>query len=91
MEVQLSKAARKQLAKVPQHIVRKFALWRDLVRFEGLAAARAIPGFRITPSTLTGGGTGPYRLSDAYRAIYIVHSAGSVETVYVEEGNKHDY
>ena len=24
-------------------------------------------------------------------AIYIVHSAGSVETVHVEEVNKHDY
>jgi hypothetical protein len=31
------------------------------------------------------------RLSDAYRAIYIVRSGGSVETVYVEEVNKHDY
>jgi proteic killer suppression protein len=31
------------------------------------------------------------RLSDAYRAIYILGSDGSVETVYVEEVNKHDY
>jgi hypothetical protein len=31
------------------------------------------------------------RLSDAYRAIYIIHSDGRVETVYVEEVNKHDY
>jgi mRNA-degrading endonuclease YafQ of YafQ-DinJ toxin-antitoxin module len=31
------------------------------------------------------------RLSDAYRAIYIVRENGSVETVWVEEVNKHDY
>ncbi len=31
------------------------------------------------------------RLSDAYRAIYIIRANGSVETVYVEEVNKHDY
>lgn len=91
MEVQLSKAARKQLAKVPQHIVRKFALWRDLVRFEGLAAARAIPGFRDHPLQADWRGYRAVRLSDAYRAIYIVHSEGAVETVYVEEVNKHDY
>ena len=46
VKVELSKTARKQLTKVPGHIVRKFALWVDLVRFEGLEAARAVPGFR---------------------------------------------
>ena len=33
--------AEKQLAKIPGHIVRKFALWVDLVTVEGVAAARA--------------------------------------------------
>ena len=47
MEVELSRTAKKQLTKVPAHIVRKFALWVDLVRIEGLEAARAVPGFRI--------------------------------------------
>jgi proteic killer suppression protein len=31
------------------------------------------------------------RLSQAYRAIYIVHEDNRIETVYVEEVNKHDY
>jgi hypothetical protein len=31
------------------------------------------------------------RLSEAYRAIYTKHSDGTVEAVYVEEVNKHDY
>jgi hypothetical protein len=46
VKVELSKTAKKQLTKIPEHIVRKFALWVDLVRFEGLEAARAVPGFR---------------------------------------------
>jgi proteic killer suppression protein len=91
VKVTLSKTARKQLAKVPPHIVRKFALWMDLVQFEGMDAARAIPGFR--DHVLKGAWLGyrAVRLSDAYRAIYIVQTDGSIETVYVEEVNKHDY
>ena len=91
MEVRLSKTARKQLAKIPKHIVRKFAVWVDLVRFEGLPAARAVPGFRDHALKGDWQGYHAVRLSDAYRAIYIVHSEGSVEAVLVEEVNKHDY
>jgi hypothetical protein len=46
VRVELSSTAEKQLAKTPGHIVKKFALWVDLVTVEGLAAARAIPGYR---------------------------------------------
>ena len=63
----------------------------DLVRFEGLDAARAVPGFRDHALKGTWQGYRAVRLSDAYRAIYILRSDGSVETVYVEEVNKHDY
>jgi hypothetical protein len=48
------------------------------------------PDFEITRSRVNGRDTG-VRLSDAYRAIYIIHSDGRVEAVYVEEVNKHDY
>lgn len=91
MELELSRAAKKQLAKVPAHIVRKFALWVDLVRFEGLEAARAVRGFRDHALKGQWKGYNAIRLSDAYRAIYIVRGQGVVETVYVEEVNKHDY
>jgi mRNA-degrading endonuclease YafQ of YafQ-DinJ toxin-antitoxin module len=91
VKVALSKTARKQLAKVPAHIVRKFALWMDLGQFEGLDAARAIPGFRDHALKGTWQGYRAVRLSDAYRSIYILRSDDSVETVYVEEVNKHDY
>ena len=91
MRVELSKIAKKQLGKVPVHIVRKFALWADLVRFEGLEAARAVHGFRDHALKGTWQGYRAVRLSDSYRAIYTVHRDGSVEAVYVEEVNKHDY
>ena len=91
MKVELSKIARKQLARVPSHIVRKFALWTDLVQFEGPDAARAIPGFRDHALKGAWQGYRAVRLSDAYRAIYIVRTDGSIETMYVEEVNKHDY
>jgi hypothetical protein len=39
VRVELSNTAEKQLAKVPGYIVKKFALWVDLVTVEGLAAA----------------------------------------------------
>lgn len=91
MKVELSRTARKQLTKVPAYIVRKFALWVDLVQFEGLEAARSVPGFRDHGLKGKWQGCRAIRLSDAYRAIYIVRTDRSVEAVYVEEVNKHDY
>lgn len=87
----LSKTARRQLAKVPEYIVRKFALWKDLVEGEGMEAARTIPGFADHALEGEWKGYRAVRLSQAYRAIYIVKADGSVETAYVEEVNKHDY
>jgi proteic killer suppression protein len=91
VDVELSNKARKQLAKVPTYIAKKFVIWVDLVRVDGLEAARAIPGFRDHALKGEWQGYRAIRLSDAYRAIYIVHENGSVETVRVEEVNKHDY
>lgn len=91
MKVELSKTARKQLTKAPPQVVRKFAIWADLVRVDGLDAARAIPGFRDHPLQGAWQGFRAVRLSQAYRAIYFVHSDGRLETVFVEEVNKHDY
>lgn len=64
------------------------AIWSVL---RGLAAARAVPGFRDHPLQGDWQGYRAIRLSDAYRAIYIVRGEASVDAVYVEEVNKHDY
>jgi addiction module RelE/StbE family toxin len=91
VRVDLSAIAEKQLRKVPSHILRKFALWVDLVTMEGLAAARAIPGYRDHGLKGDWKGHRAIRLSEAYRAIYQERGDGTVQTVYVEEVNKHDY
>jgi proteic killer suppression protein len=91
VKVELSRTARKQLTKVAAHIVRKFALWADLVRVDGLEKARAVRGFRDHALKGQWQGYHAVRLSDSYRAIYIVRENGRVEAVYVEEVNKHDY
>ena len=91
VHVELSSTAEKQLAKVPGHIVKKFALWVDLVSVEGLSAARAIPGYRDHVLKGEWKGYRAIRLSAAYRAIYQERQAGTIHLVYVEEVNKHDY
>jgi proteic killer suppression protein len=91
VDVELSSKARKQLVRVPIHIARKFTLWVDLVRVDGLEAARTVPGFRDHALKGEWQGYRAIRLSDAYRAIYIVRDRTSIETVCVEEVNKHDY
>lgn len=80
-----------ELSKTAQHQLRKFALWVDLVRFEGLQAARAIPGYRDHALKGQWLGYRAVRLNDAYRVIYIERKRGVIETVLVEEVNKHDY
>ncbi len=91
VRVELSSTAERQLAKIPGHIVRKFALWVDLVSVEGLAAARVIPGYRDHGLKGEWSGYRAIRLSAAYRAIYQERQAGTIRLVYVEEVNKHDY
>lgn len=91
MRVDLSRKAQKQLTRIPAQIVKKFALWVDLVTVDGLSAARAIPGYRDHALKGDWQGYRAIRLSDAYRAIYTERSDGTVEAVYVEEVNKHDY
>jgi mRNA-degrading endonuclease YafQ of YafQ-DinJ toxin-antitoxin module len=69
VRVELSSTAEKQLVKVPGHIVKKVALWVDLVSVEGLAAARAIPGFRDHGLKGEWKGYRAIRLTATYRAI----------------------
>jgi len=91
VHVELSCTAEKQLAKMPEYIVKKFALWVDLVSVDGLATARAIPGYRDHVLKGKWKGYRAIRLSNAYRAIYQERRAGTIQLVHVEEVNKHDY
>lgn len=91
VQVVLSRKAEKQLSKLPGQIVKKLALWVDLVSVEGLVVARAIPGYRDHALRGEWSGYRAIRLSAAYRAIDQERQTGAMQRVHVEEVNKHDY
>ncbi len=87
----LTKPAKRDLLKVPLHIVRKLQAWIDDVEDAGLHEVRKISGYHDEP--LKGNRTGQrsIRLSKAYRAIYIIDQQDKIEIVKLLEVNKHDY
>ena len=90
-EVELSRQAKKQLKKVPNHIVRKFIQWTEDVMLQGLEEVRKIPGYHDEPLLGKRKGERSIRLSKSYRAIYVLKKDGWIEFVYIEEVNKHEY
>ena len=89
--VELSKSAKKQLQKVPQHVVTKLLAWVDDVEQRGLEEVRKTPGFHDEPLKGKRKGQRSIRLSKSYRAIYELLKDGSIEFVEVQEVNKHEY
>ena len=90
-KVVLTKQAKKDLTRVPGHILMKFKLWLSLVEYRGLKAARATPGYN--DELLKGNlkGYRSIRLSKSYRAIYIEIVEGNIELIEVIKVNKHEY
>jgi proteic killer suppression protein len=89
--VELSKLARKQLKKLPRHIIENLAAWVDDVENRGLEEVRKIPGYHDEPLHGDRRGQRSIRLSQAYRAIYIIRDDKDVEFISVEEVSKHGY
>ncbi len=89
--VALSKRVRKQLKKVPRHIVENLAAWVDDVENRGLEEARKTSGYHDEPLHGKRLGQRSIRLSRSYRGIYLVRKDGSSEFVSVEEISKHAY
>jgi proteic killer suppression protein len=89
--VRLSSRARKDLAKVPVHIVRKLSAWVSAVEQSGLESVRKVPSYHDEPLKGRRQGQRSIRLSLAWRAIYGIAKEGSIEFVSVEEGSKHGY
>ena len=90
-QVELSKLAKKQLKKMPRHIVENLTAWVDDVETRGLDEVRRIPGYHDEPLRGERQGQRSIRLSRAYRAIYVVKGNNEVEFVSVEEVSKHEY
>ncbi len=89
--VELSKFARKQIKRLPIHIIENLAAWVDDVENRGLEEVRKIPGYHDEPLAGDRKGQRSIRLSRAYRAIYVLKEQGKIEFVSVEEVSKHDY
>jgi len=89
--VELSRRVRRQLKKVPRHIVENLAAWVDDVENRGLEEARKISGYHDEPSHGKRLGERSIRLSRSYRAIYLVRKDSNSEFVSVEEISKHVY
>jgi proteic killer suppression protein len=48
-EIRLSRSARKDLRRVPAHILDKFETWVQAVELDGLEEVRKIPGYHDEP------------------------------------------
>ncbi len=89
--VVLNEKTKRNLKKVPPHIMVKLFEWVEAVSHEGLLSVRKIPGYHDEPLHGQRRGQRSIRLSKAYRAIYEIGNNGQTEIVDVIEVSKHDY
>jgi proteic killer suppression protein len=88
--VVVTKAAEKDLRKVPMHVRLNFFAWLDAVTEQGLEAVRRVPGFHDEPLSGQRFGQRSIRLSKSYRAFYEIEGT-TAKLVRVLEVNKHEY
>ena len=94
-KVVLTKQAKKDLTRLPSHILMKFKfkfkLWLSLVEYRGVENARTTPGYNDEPLKGNLKGYRSIRLSRSYRAIYIERGEGNIELLEVIKVNKQEY
>lgn len=90
MRVAISKQARKDLIRVPEHIARNLKYWIEAVETDGLDEVRKVPGYHDEPLHGKRIGQRSIKLSRGYRAIYVIKGV-EIEFVSVEEVSKHQY
>ncbi len=88
--VELSSLVKKQLKKLPKHIVVSFQNWVEDVESRGIEEVRKIPGYHDEPLRGELKGLRSIRLSRGYRAYYRIVD-GSIRFVSVERIDKHEY
>lgn len=90
-KIDISSRARKDLRKIPKHIVKNFQRWALLVEDIGLVEVRKIKGYHDEPLLGLRSGQRSARLSKAYRVIYTETPEGLINIVNILEVNKHEY
>ncbi len=81
----------KLIGKLPRYVVKQLHAWAEAVELKGLIEVRKIPGYHDEPLKGRRSGQRSIRLNRSYRAIYTEENDGIVNTVTVEEVNKHEY
>jgi toxin HigB-1 len=82
---------KKDLKRLPDHILRKLQKWAEQVEMLGLREIKKVPGYHDEPLIGDRKGQRSIRLSRSYRAIYIKEKDGTIELVIIIEVNKHKY
>jgi len=82
---------KKDLKKIPIHIVRNLQKWALQVEMLGIKEIRKIPGYHDEPLTGKRKMERSIRLSKGYRAIYTESKEEKINLITVKEVNKHDY
>ncbi len=82
---------RKILKVLPAHILRNLQRWAMQVEMLGMKEVRKIPGYHDEPLKGKRKGQRSIRLSKAYRAFYTEDKYEGINTILIEEINKHEY
>jgi proteic killer suppression protein len=88
-QVLVTRAAEKQVCKIPRHIQEALRIWVETVERLGIRAARRISGYHDEPLKGVRRGQRSVRLNRAYRVIYVEVESGVL--LMVIEVNKHGY
>ncbi|CCK80677.1 type II toxin-antitoxin system RelE family toxin [Desulfobacula toluolica] len=88
-QVVIGKKARKQLKKLPLHIVAKLQRWAEDIEEFGIKEIRKISGYHDEPLHGDRKNQRSIRLSKAYRALYIEYKNSII--IEIIEVNKHEY
>ncbi len=91
LKIVLSNVARKDLDRCPDHIVRKYEYWVDMLQSVGLRESRKFKGFHDEPLQGSRRGQRSVRLSKSYRIIYRELDGDRFEIIEILEVNKHEY
>jgi proteic killer suppression protein len=75
--------------KLPKTVVKKYELWKDILRRHGPAKLREFPGFHDEKLKGNRSGQRSSRLSLQYRVVYAVER--DIVTVFVLEITPHEY
>ncbi len=88
--VQISKNAKRDLKKVPRHIIVQFDLWIEIIETEGFKSMQQIKGYNDHPLTGNRKGQRSSYLSRSWRVIYTLDVNLQIIVEVLEVCN-HDY